>query len=222
MSKYNKSIRKKTKIAVKDYNNEYVNNDAVKMKLKKSISREMKLSIISAFLISIVMLSGSYAIFSSTQKAENFNTLTVGTLTIDFNDTDSGLGNIINLNGAYPESDEDGLKETPYTFKITNTGNVDADYTVKVADDTEMISKDGCSNNLLDKSDIKISIDGETPVLLSDTESNSYTITTGTLKAGENKTHLVRIWLKDSAGNEVLNKHYHGKIIIESQNKSTT
>lgn len=220
MGKQNQTIRNKRKIGVEDYQNKVVNTKKIDKKLAKNASREMKLTVVSIFAVTIVMISSAYAIFSSVQKSATYNTLTVGTLKIDFADTDTGMGNIINLNGAYPESDADGQAESPYTFKITNSGTLNAKYVIKILDDTDMISSDNCQDNLLDKSKIRVSVNGDTPITLSDTEANGYIINNGTIATSDSKTFKIRIWISDTAGNEVLGKHYHGKIVVETENTS--
>ena len=110
-------------------------------------------------------------------------------------------------------------KTSPYSFKITNSGTLDAYYKVKIIDDTDIITEDGCSNNLLPKDKIKVSINGGTPFLLNSKEANSYIVNDGTLAASESRTFEIRIWIDETAGNEVLGKHYHGKIVVEGENK---
>ena len=222
MGRQRKTIRNKRKIGIDNYQNTYSQNNDSTKKITKGLSREIKLTIFSIFAVTITMISSAYAIFSSVQKSENYNTITVGTLKIDFNDTEDGLGNIIKLNGAYPESDNDGQKEEPYTFKITNSGNISANYKVKILDDTDMIESDNCQDNLLDKTKIKLSINGGEPITLSDKEANSYEIANGILTPNNSRTYKIRIWITDQAGNEVLGKHYHGKIIVEGENTKGT
>ena len=222
MGRQRKTIRNKRKIGIDNYQNIYSQNNESTKKITKGISREIKLTIFSIFAVTITMISSAYAIFSSVQKSENYNTITVGTLKIDFNDTEDGLGNIIKLNGAYPESDNDGQKEEPYTFKITNSGNISANYKIKILDDTDMIESDNCQDNLLDKTKIKLSINGGEPITLSDKEANSYEIANGILTPNNSRTYKIRIWITDQAGNEVLGKHYHGKIVVEGENTKGT
>lgn len=218
MGRQRKTIRNKRKIGIDNYQNIYSQNNESTKKITKGLSREIKLTIFSIFAVTITMISSAYAIFSSVQKSENYNTITVGTLKIDFNDTEDGLGNIIKLNGAYPESDNDGQKEEPYTFKITNSGNISANYKIKILDDTDMIESDNCQDNLLDKTKIKLSINGGEPITLSDKDANSYEIANGILTPNNSRTYKIRIWITDQAGNEVLGKHYHGKIVVEGEN----
>ena len=222
MGRQRKTIRNKRKIGIDSYQKIYSQNNESTKKITKGLSREIKLTIFSIFAVTITMISSAYAIFSSVQKSENYNTITVGTLKIDFNDTEDGLGNIIKLNGAYPESDNDGQKEEPYTFKITNSGNISANYKIKILDDTDMIESDNCQDNLLDKTKIKLSINGGEPITLSDKEANSYEIANGILTPNNSRTYKIRIWITDQAGNEVLGKHYHGKIVVEGENTKGT
>ena len=222
MGRQRKTIRNKRKIGIDNYQKIYSQNNESTKKITKGLSREIKLTIFSIFAVTITMISSAYAIFSSVQKSENYNTITVGTLKIDFNDTEDGLGNIIKLNGAYPESDNDGQKEEPYTFKITTSGNISANYKIKILDDTDMIESDNCQDNLLDKTKIKLSINGGEPITLSDKEANSYEIANGILTPNNSRTYKIRIWITDQAGNEVLGKHYHGKIVVEGENTKGT
>ena len=222
MGRQRRTVRNKRKIGVDNYQGTYNQSSKSNVNLTKGLSREIKVTIFSIFAVTIVMISSAYAIFSSVQKSENYNTITVGTLKIDFNDTDDGLGNTIKLNGAYPESDDVGQKENPYTFKIKNSGNISANYKVKILDDTDMIESDNCQDNLLDKAKIKVSVNGNDPIILSDKEADSYEIVSGTLTPNNSKTYKIRIWITDQAGNEVLGKHYHGKIVVEGENTKTT
>ena len=187
-------------------------------KLSKEYKRQVKFTIISVFFVTIIMISSAYAIFSDVTRQTSDNTLTVGKLKIDFIDTESGMGNIINLNGAYPISDANGNQTTPYMFKITNSGTLDAKYSVKILDDQDVITQDGCGNNLLPKNKIRVSVNNGTPFTLSDKEANAYIIDEGTLLRNANKTYAIRIWISDQSDNSVLGKHYHGKIVVEGEN----
>ncbi len=219
MGKQKNTIRNKRKIKVENYENNYVDkNVEVKQQVSKAFTRETKFTILSIFVVTIVMISSAYAIFSTVQKQEDYNTLTVGTLKIDFDATSTDMGNIINLNGAYPTSDEEGQKTNPYSFRITNSGTLAAAYKVKIIDDQDMINEDKCQDNLLPKSNIKVSINGGTPFLLNSVEENEYVINSDTLNPSGNKNFAIRIWIDENSGNEVLGKHYHGKIVVESAN----
>ena len=210
--------RNRRKIKINNYHKKEKNENQ-KGYLSKIMSREIKWIIFSIFLVLMLMISTAYAIFSTTVKSENYNTITVGTLKIDFSENKDG--NVINLNGAYPESDEEGAKEKPYTFTITNAGTLDASYKIRIVNDTDMIEKDGCQNNLLDFSDIKVKVGNDNSFLLSDKDSNDYVVAEGVIASQSQSNYDIRMWIKENASNNVLGKHYHGKIIVDSVNLSS-
>ena len=189
----------------------------IKVNITKSFAREIKLLIFSIFLIIIMAIAGTYSIFTSTVKEEDYNTMTVGTLKIDYLKDESNL----TLNGAYPISDEDGLKMEPYTFKITNSGSLNGSYKVKIVDDQDMINEDKCQNNLLSKSVIKVSINDEVPFLLENLKDSDFTVVSGTLNSKGTIDYKVRIWIDESATNTVLGKHFHAKVVVDSVNLNT-
>ena len=97
--------------------------------------------------ISIIALIGtSYALLTMNIEGEKEISLTAGILKVDFSE-----GNNINLENAAPMSDTQGLKTTPYTFTITNTGNIDAYYHILLEED---------SNNTLSNRYIKMKMTG--------------------------------------------------------------
>ena len=78
--------------------------------------------VIVTVVISIIALAGaSYALLTMTIEGEKKISLTAGILKVDFDE-----GNNINLDNVAPMTDSQGQKTTPYTFTITNTGNINA------------------------------------------------------------------------------------------------
>ena len=83
-----------------------------------------KYIIISVIVISIsliALIGTSYALLTMSIEGDKTISLTAGILKVDFTD-----GNYINLDNIAPMTDNQGLKTTPYTFTITNTGNINA------------------------------------------------------------------------------------------------
>ena len=189
--------------------------------LGKNKSRLFKhqvlITAITVFAVVISMIGGSYAIFSSTSKADEYNVLKVGELEISYVDTGDGYGDVLSLNGAYPISDEEGAASSPYRFNITNTGTITADFKIKVLYDESIIEEDGCENNLLLQKYVKYKFDNGEPTLLSSKESEDYLVYEATnLLPGSSEIHEIRIWIDEAATNEILGKHFHGKVVIES------
>lgn len=189
--------------------------------LKKNKVRLFKhqvlITAISVFAIVISMIGGSYAIFSSTSKADEYNVLKVGELEISYVDTGDGYGDVLSLNGAYPISDSEGIASTPYRFNITNTGTITADFKIKILYDESIIEEDGCENNLLLQKYVKYQFDNGEPTLLSSKEAENYLVyEADNLLSGSSEIHEIRIWIDEAATNEVLGKHFHGKVVVES------
>lgn len=195
-----------------------INSTKSSVNITKALSREIKFTLIMVFAIIILLLAGSYSIFTATNKSEDYNSITVGTLKIDFLQDSQ---NVLNLNGAYPTMDTEGEKLEPYQFRITNNGTLNASYKIKLVNDEEVIEEDNCSLKLLSLSALKVKVNENSPFLLADKQDNSYVISEGSILPNETKEYNIRIWIKDTAGNEVLGKHYHGKIVVDSVNLST-
>lgn len=185
-----------------------VNNDYREIALTKMGKRQLVLTLLSIFAVTLISIGSTFAMFTVSSKSSDYNVVKSGTLTIDFSSNSSTIG----LNGALPMSDSDGLAQTGNTFTIKNTGSLSVNYTVSLQDDKDMITQDNCSDKQLDKGFIKYNIDGTNIKLLSD--SIDSTIISGSLKAGESKTFTLKLWIKEDATNDVLGKHYHGKVVV--------
>lgn len=220
MGRQRKTLRNKRKIKIDHTSDRYIDKDEINKRFSKAITRQTKITMVSIFFVTIVMISSAYAVFSSVQKSEDYNTLSVGLLKVDFDKNESNLSNVINLNGAYPVTDQEGQGTNPYRFSITNSGTLDANYKIRIIDDNDMIEEDGCSDNLLNKNYVKVSINSGEPFILTQAELNDYTIREGVLSPGQREQVDIRIWINESAGNDALGKHYHSKIVVESESKS--
>ena len=136
-----KNRHKITKEKIQSYNFKEVG-------LTKMAKRQLYVTLLSVLGVTVATLGSAYAIFTSVSKSSDYNVVKAGTLNIDFG---SDSSNVIDLSGKYPMSDTEGEALTPYTFTITNTGTLPADYEIYLEDDTDMITQDGCSTKQLDK-----------------------------------------------------------------------
>ena len=208
MKKFNN--KKKIKIN-KDTKSEY---NFKEVALTKMAKRQLLVTLFSILGVTIISLGSAYAVFTSVSKSEDYNVIKVGTLNIDF----GSESNTINLSGGYPVSDEEGVKLEPYIFTISNTGTLSADYEVFIQDDQNMIDEDNCSSNQLNKDYIRYKLDTGSPANLSSIAGSNYKIASGSLKTGESVTYTLYVWIREGVGNDVLNKHYHGKIVVNGVN----
>ena len=210
-----KQFNKRKKVKINKENRSEFNFKEVA--LTKMAKRQLLVTLFSILGVTIISLGSAYAVFTSVSKSEDYNVIKVGTLNIDFGEDSS---NTIDLSGQYPMSDEEGLKLKPYTFTIKNTGTLTADYEVFIQDDQDMISKDNCTNNQLNKDYIRYKLDTGTPANLSSLAGSNYKIATGSLEPNGSVTYTLYVWIREGVGNDVLNKHYHGKIVVNGVNVS--
>jgi hypothetical protein len=170
-------------------------------------------SIISALLLVGLMLGVSYAIFEyqSNKSIDNLLTTKVGSLSITF----SSNTNTVSMDNAQPMSDANGLAQTPYTFTITNNGSNNTNFEVKLIEFYYDTSTHDDSNLHFPENKLKVNInDGTNSTTKYITGDDQ--LVSGVIEAGGTKTYSVRIWIDESAGNEVIGKHYHGRIELIS------
>ena len=162
--------------------------------------------VIILILISLIALVGSsYALLTKSFKSKKLS-MEVGTLKIDFAE-----GNAINMDNATPTTDADGLKSTPYTFTITNGGDINAYYTV--SNEEEL-------SNTLDTSYLRMKLTGSDGYdsgikTVKELGTETYKIIDDTLLAtGKSVTYELRMWISQDAGNDIQDKIYKSKIVV--------
>ena len=169
--------------------------------------------LIILILISILTLIGSsYALLTKSFKSEKLS-MQVGTLKVDFTE-----GNAITMNNAIPMTDENGMNTTPYTFTITNSGDVDAYYTV--SNEEELA-------NTLDTNYLKMRLTGSDGYdsgikRLKDLGTGTYRIVDErALLKSKSVTYKLYLWISSDAGNDIQNKIYKSKIVVSSTSNMT-
>ncbi len=194
-------------------------NDKFSFKnLKDSDKKQIMSLVLVICLVGIVLLGTSYAWLTVTKSSTNSIGITAGTLNLQFSDTESST---ITLTDNVPISDSEGLASTPYTFTITNKGNVKSNYTIYLDD----VNLDSGETKLDDKY-VKYSltknsgtattalINSLTPV----SNSTSLQLTTGTLETENSQdTYTLRVWLdEDNFNKEATSKTFKKTLRIEA------
>ena len=169
--------------------------------------------VIILILISLIALVGSsYALLTKSFKSKKLS-MEVGTLKIDFAE-----GNAINMVNAAPMTDSDGLKSTPYTFTITNSGTIDAYYTV--SNEEELA-------NTMDTSYLHMKLTGSDGYdsgikTVKELGTETYKLVDETLLAtGKSVTYELRMWISQDAGNDIQNKIYKSIIVVNGTSNKT-
>ena len=179
--------------------------------MNKTRKKYIVLVIVTIVVSVVALLGASYALLTMTLEGDKTITLTAGILKVDFTD-----GNYINLDNAAPISDAQGQKLTPYTFTITNTGNINAYYHVSLEEE---------ATNTLTNNYLKMRLTNDAGYDSGVVKVNSYG--TGnfeikgeeTLEPSDKVTYQLWMWLDNDADNSAQGKEYKSKIVVTSYDR---
>ena len=186
-------------------------------------NNKKKLKLYYGLLITVLCIIGvSFAWFRLYLSQTENNTIASRTC---FNTTLTEDTSKISLTDAFPISDEDGLKQTPFTFTIKNNCNsyvkvyITIDSTYRESTDTSYLKDNYMKVNISPEG----TTTGKSVILgsqtLTDLENNrkGYIIVSTGLKANEEKSYDLRIWMDSTVTTEQgLNKNWSGKIVVIS------
>ena len=175
--------------------------------------KNKKIVIASGSIMIIIMLIGfTYAYWTREFKQSGINENIYECFNITFKEEKSG----ISLENAYPQSDEDGIKNEAYKVDIENTCPTITSYNV-------VLNK--IKTSTLEDEHVKIAVNNDIK-LLSETEnaesrienaSEGKIIKTGVLAKGDKKELEIRSWMEESTSEEEgINKNFTYKITIEA------
>lgn len=200
------------------------------MKIFKKKNKSKSLIIVIIILaLSVVFISSSYALFSVSKEGNEYNFVKVGNLDLEFENLSSSQ-NILQLVSDYPISDLEGKSGEPFKFSITNVGTLSISYRVKIIDNIDAINEHDCNENLLDSKYIKYTLNDSDVTKLNvkegiqyDKKQNEigkyYEIYSGKILPNDSALYELRLWI-DNTSNEVLGKHFHGKIFVEIEQEN--
>ena len=162
-----------------------------------------------------VLIGISYAYYMVTASQTNKNRLASSCLSISL----TNEKNDITLNNAYPITDSDGKKLTPYQFTITNTCNIFISYNVNL----EMLEGTDLSADY-----IKTMVNSEAPYILSsldsasttiDKSTESRTLAQGSLGSNDSVDYSLRLWMDENTplNDETQDKSLISKIVVVAQ-----
>ncbi len=177
-------------------------------------------TIIGIIAIAVVCVGITYAYWILTRQQQGVNTVNTACLSIKLiNEQDE-----INLQSAYPISDDDGLKLKPFKFTIENKCTKKAEYSLNL----EMLDETTLSSNYVRMAINEVGAVSQPTTLssyssydemkISGTKEGRY-IFSGILEANESKNYELRLWLSSVVGpsDDANNKYYASKIVIDSK-----
>ncbi len=167
---------------------------------------------VSLILIILLGIGVSYSMWNISTSQDTNNTA----YTECFDLYITNKENNISLDNAYPISNDKGKSLTPYTFTITNTCDITAQYNINL----EVLNNSTLSSKFIDvmfEGNINLlsSYDSTDKVNTSSIESRK--LTTGILKSKESKDYSLRLWIDYNTTLEDLNneiKTFKSKIVV--------
>lgn len=171
--------------------------------------RQVKMLLLVILLVSVVLVGSSYAWFTATETGKNV-TVSAGTLNISFSDS----GSDITLSSQVPMTTKEALDTTGYTFTVTNNGNIQADYVIKLEDVALSTGESRLNDKYvrydLEKDGTRVAND-----LMSSLVDNKIIIST--LNANGSSTYTLRLYLdEDQFDTDATSKVYKKTIKVES------
>ena len=187
--------------------------------LEKNINKR---KIYISLLVSVIcIISVSYAFFVLYLRQTDNNSVTALSC---FTSTLTEENSAINLSNEFPIKDEDGIKKTPFTFKITNNCNnyVKAYITIDSL-------KEGTTNYILSKYmkaniSTKGSTDGTSLIIgtqntkVLDNKHNGYIVKEVGLNSKESKEFDLRLWIDyDTTKEQAAGMTYLSQVVIVTE-----
>ena len=180
-----------------------------------------KRTILYGLLVTVLVLIGvTYAYYRITKTQTNKNV--IGTRTCLDTTLTEETSEIV-LSDAFPISDEDGLKQSPFTFTLTNNCDSYVKVTIALVSEYRTSTNTAYLKDNYVKSNLstKGTNDGSSVILSTlslgevDTNTQGYVLKTTGLKNKEAKSFDLRLWLDSETTNEQgLNKTWKGKIVV--------
>ena len=186
-------------------------------------NKKKRLKLYYGLLITVLCIIGvSFAWFRLYLSQTENNTIASRTC---FNTTLTEDTSKISLTDAFPIIDEDGLKQTPFTFTIKNNCNsyvkvyITIDSTYRESTDTSYLKDNYMKVNISQKGTTtgkSVILGSQTLTDLEDDRKGYIIVSTG-LKANEEKSYDLKIWMDSAVTTEQgLNKNWSGKIVVVS------
>ncbi|MBR1413435.1 MAG: hypothetical protein IJ574_02045 [Bacilli bacterium] len=187
-------------------------------------NNKVKYYILTVLLLAIVVLSSTYAYWTTTQTQEDENVVGTTCLSLEFKDTVVGKTGV-KLSSTYPISDEEGMNLEGYEFTLTNRCDGYIAYTVNLE---SLINNDRLQlssiNAVLDDEPVELlsNYNNGIQILANTVADDAKALTSGVLSPvgseGYTITYKLRLWIDKYAPTSEMNKSYSGKITISGEN----
>lgn len=161
-------------------------------------------SVISIFLVAVLLIGSTYSIFFSQQIDPNSNVYTTGNLDVTYT-LDEGN---IKFDSIVPMAEDEVDDIMPYRITVTNNGTVPYMFNIILNSTTANVE------NEINEQYIMTKIGNLESKALADCLDNIIKDSI-VLKAGESVDIDIRIWISDMVQNTEIGKSFYGKIVID-------
>ena len=181
------------------------------MKSKKKLI----ITSISVIAICITFIGLSYAYWYVRNIQDSTSNATTGCFQVEL----TNQSGEINLENAYPITDEEGLKLKPFSFTIHNTCNIFAHYYVNV----ELLEGTTLNSHYVatrvNNEKIKTLDSFNTAVTTIDNSVSSYTVAEGYLGADDSEDYSISLWIDEdvTVDDDIFGKIFKSKVVVNSE-----
>lgn len=165
-------------------------------------------SVISIFLVSMLLLGSTYSIFTSQEIDETANVYKTGNLNVIYSIKNVDNKNSVQITDPTPMTIEEADAVFPYRVTVTNSGNVPYEFDVILLDTTSS------TDNTIDYQYIMTKVGYLDPIALSNCTNNIIKENV-IVPAGEKVDIDVRIWLDTTLPNTEIGKSFYAKLKID-------
>ena len=170
----------------------------------------------------ILIFGLSYAIFTVTLNGTKKVKIKTGRLELqllDENNNDitnpENAGYVINLDNAVPVSDEEGLQSQAFTFKLKNNGTIPTKYTIYLDDVALDQNEERLDDQYIRYSLTKNGSSEEINNLTKIGSNPNRKLDSGLIKESEINTYTLKVWIKQYANNNAMDKVFHATLRVE-------
>ena len=174
-------------------------------------STKVLLCVIGIFLVTGILIGISYAYYIFSVSQSGSNVVRSDCFEITYTD-----GNAINLTNTISLSDKEARELEPYTFTIKNICNQAVDYSVNIETlNTSTMDLDALATKLDGKKKQILGQLDDNEHIVNNNATSSKTIYSNILRAGEEKTHNLRLWVDvDATLEQSMSKSYSSKVVV--------
>ena len=185
--------------------------------------RRKKILKISGLIGLFLLVFGlSYALFTVTLNGTKKVKLKTGKLELqllDANNNDitdaNNAGYSINLDNQVPVDDETGLGTQAFEFKLKNNGTIDASYTIYLDDVALEEGENRIADEYIRYSLTKNGSNDEAKDLTTIGTNPNRKLDEGVIKKDETNTYTLKVWVKESADNNAMDKVFNTTLRVE-------